>query len=138
MVVVLVWLGLICCSAANGIIWYFDEIPDAYMLLVLLLCAVLIVVHRHCTRKWCKARAKENGRTEGVYGDYDEDHPSIFLISGAISSGLMLVCGVLLLISIFFGSAIASYSSIISSCFVGLLTASIFFAGAFLREAMYT
>ena len=123
--VVFIWLGLVCCGAANSIIWYFDEIPNAWSLVVLILCAVLILVHRYCTG------TKENTRNDG---DYDEDRSSIFLVSGVISIVLMVIFGILLLISIWY-SAIPSY--VMSSCFAGFLTVSISFALVLLRELEY-
>lgn len=136
MVVKFVWFALICCSAANGVIWYFDELP--WMLLVLLIGVALLIVHRAYTKNWC-TRAK-NSRSDGVYGDYDEDHPCMFmfsfLISVVTSIVIMVIWGVLFLVSMI-SSVVAPYLAIVSSCFVGSLTALVFFTAASCREWMY-
>ena len=110
-----IWFGLICCSAANGVIWYSEEIPDVWMLLVIFLCVVLVLVHRYYTEKWCNDKNDENHR------DYDVDHFPLFVNS--------------LFISLIFTVIACIFST---SCAIAGLTATIFFVVASIREAMYT
>ena len=62
----IIWGCIVLLSVANGYIWY-SEIPNSYVLGVILACVGLIVLHRYFTRKWC------DDRDNGNYRDYDEE-----------------------------------------------------------------
>ena len=138
----LVWLGLICCSAANAIICYFETIPNVYILGVVLICCVLVWLHRHCTKKWCKQKLEEDSKDgEVIYRDYDEVRSSPFLSSFLVALVLTAIFGVslviLFLLQLKLSFTFAPYFAIILSCFIGSLTATISFAVALIREAEY-
>ena len=137
-----VYFGLICCSVANGLIWYFKEIPDICMLAVLLICVFLILLYRHHTKKWCKNEDEQNHsndedihRDDDNYRDYDVDRPSVFIVSFFVAAVFLLILCLSLILILCLS---VPYSEIVSSCAIASLTAVVFFAVASLREARYS
>lgn len=114
-----VWVALVCCGIANGLIYSYVASPTMYlyMLVVALLCCVLLVIHNHSTKKWCKNREKEEENM-----DYDEDHFPLFLNSTLLAFVLMLIACVV-------GS---------TACIIAMVTMLISFMIAALREALYS
>lgn len=54
MKVFLIWLGVICCGIANGLLYSNLEMPKnlIFMSLVCAVCIVLLLFHRRITRDW--------------------------------------------------------------------------------------
>ena len=107
-----VWFSLVCCGVANGAIYSRVAPPERYLYVgaVLLICFILVGVHRHFT----KSLVDENR-------DYDEDHSPIFMVSAVIAVILALI------------ALIAGFVAIA----LGLLTAGVGFILASIRESMY-
>ena len=65
MVIGLIWIGLICCGVASGLIYDHVEVPHSYYYMVIpsAIAIMLLVIHYHYTMDWCKPRnkAKKNG-----------------------------------------------------------------------------
>jgi len=76
MVIVLLWLGLVCCGVANGLIYDHVETFQGYyyMMIPSMVAVILLIVHRIYTRNWY-----------GPTGKGNPHHPSIFGGSAAIS-----------------------------------------------------
>lgn len=135
-----VYFGLICCSVANGFVWYSKEIPNAYVLLVLLICVFLVILHRHHTRKWCKDGNERNynndeeNRSNYEERDYYEDHPCVFVVSFVVALIFLLVSCLFLLLVL----CLSIPSCGIVSCVIASLTAAIFFLVAARREVRYS
>lgn len=106
-----VWLGFVCCGAANSVIYSYVQSQEkyVYMFVILGLCSLLVLIHRYCT-DWI-----EDNR------DYDEEHFPIFTSSSVIAIGFALI------------SLIIGYVGVS----LGLITAGIGFALASVRESMY-
>ncbi len=110
-----IWGCIVLLSVVNGYIWYSEEIPNSYVIGVILACAGLIVLHRYFTREWC------DNRDNGNYRDYDEEHSHLYAIS-------MIISLIVLVVSLF-----------LPVCFlITALTAFASFFAAFIREAKYT
>jgi len=71
MVIFLLWIGLVCCAVANGLIYDHVNVPDKYyyMMIVCLVAAVLLVVHRIYTKHWYPIK------------DVNSQHGPIFIAS---------------------------------------------------------
>ena len=108
----LVWVSLVCCGVASGAIYSQVAPPQkyVYMGLVLLVCFVLVWIHRHFT----KHLVDENR-------DYDEDHSPIFIASSVTA----------VIVALF--ALIVGYVDVT----IGLLTAGVGFVLASIRESMY-
>lgn len=124
-----IWSCIICCSIANGIIWYFEEIPDVYVPYILIVCAVLIVVHRCYTKKWCD---KNNM----------DDLPFIFIPSAVIA-----LCIILFLMTLSSAGELGSHLGIpantkgmheVKSYLAATFTAFVFLTACSIREYEYS
>lgn len=113
-----VWVSLVCCGVANGLVYGYVKSPEKYlyMLVVAVVCCLLLVIHYRSTRKWCESRNGEDNR------DYDEDHFPIFINSTFVAFLLMLI------------ACVFCHAYVV----IGLLTMLISFIVASLREAIYT
>ena len=76
MVIFLLWLGLVCCGVANGLIYDHVQAPQSYhyMMIPSIIAVILLIIHRVYTRHWY-----------GAIIEGDEHHPSIFSGSAVIS-----------------------------------------------------
>lgn len=106
------WSGFVCCGVANGVIFSRVAPPERYLYmgLVLLICFILVAIHRHFT----KYLVDENR-------DYDEDHSPLFIASSVTAV-------IVALIALIVGS---------SDVAIGLLTAGTGFVLASICESMY-
>ena len=54
MVIFLIWLGLVCCGVANGLVYDHVQAPQSYYYMVIssIVAVILLVVHRVYTRNW--------------------------------------------------------------------------------------
>ena len=127
-----IWSCIICCCIAHGIVWYFEEIRDMYVPFILLMCTVLIVVHRCYTKKWCD---KDNM-------DDDEVHPFIFIPSAVVALGILLF-----LMTLFSAGELGSHLGIstnaknmheLKSYLVATFTAFVFLTACSIREYEYS
>jgi len=76
MVIFLLWLGLVCCGVANGLIYNHVQTPQShyYMVITSITAVILLIIHRVYTRHWY-----------GAIIEGDEHHSSIFSGSAVIS-----------------------------------------------------
>ena len=53
----IIWLGVVCCGIANGLLYSNLETPKnfIFMSLVSIICAVILVLHRRITKNWEKS-----------------------------------------------------------------------------------
>jgi hypothetical protein len=100
MVMFLLWLGLVCCGVANGLIYDHVQTPECcyYMAITSIIAVILLIIHRVYTRNW-----------------YAEDHHSsvfggsaviLFIVTlsslfavhtGEVSLGFFVACMTMLL-----------------------------------------
>lgn len=66
-----IWLGVVFCGIANGLLYYYVTSPDKYiyMSVVALLCIGFIILYYHHTKNWSNNM------------DYDEDRRPVFTYS---------------------------------------------------------
>ena len=76
MKILLLWLGLICCGVANGLIYDCVKTPVSYCYIgIVSVCALsMLVIHRHYTKSWCKRKEEK-----------ESDYPLVFVGTAAIS-----------------------------------------------------
>lgn len=111
MKIFLIWIGLICCSVANGLVFGNIPMPEKLLLMCIpsFLCVWLLQIHRRVTRKW-----------KPYLSPWDGDRIPIFTIS-------------------FFVTAIYAVIFPLSTpTGVGMITMGIASLVAFLREIRYT
>ena len=55
MVIFLLWLGLVCCSVANCLIYDYVSVPEKYYCMIIpsVIAIALLAFHRIYTREWC-------------------------------------------------------------------------------------
>lgn len=114
MVIFLLWLGLVCCGVANGLIYDNVQTLQSYYYMVIpsAIAVMILIIHRICTRNWC-----DSG---------DNHHSSIFGGSAVISFVMVIA------------SLFASHTGDVSSGFlVGCLTVMIAFSIAAIKERSY-
>jgi len=115
-----VWIILICCSAANGLIYSDELLPHKYLYMagVLVVSAVMIIFYYRHTKSWC---------IEGEFGhkrDYYEYHESIFIRS-------LVIVILMVFISLIY------FKRISGGLWVGEIMACISFSICSIREAKY-
>lgn len=83
MVIFLLWLGIVCCSVANGLIYDHVSAPERYYYMVIpsVIAVILLIFHRIYTRNWCELK-KKNGKVHY--------HSQVFGISAMFSSAMFL------------------------------------------------
>ena len=113
MVIFLLWLGLVCCGVANGLIYDHVEAPQNYyyMVSVCFVDLVILVVYCIYTRDWCRE---------------DSLHSQVFGFSAFFAAGAFLMC--------FF---LASPDKVSWGTFVGGITMFLSFAFAMVKEGDY-
>lgn len=83
MVIFLIWLGIVCCGVANGLIYDYIEAPQSYyyMAAIGVLNVFPLVYHRVYTRDWRKPKkkVKKNERRQ--------EHFQVFTLSALFSIG---------------------------------------------------
>lgn len=116
MVIFLLWLGLLSCCIANGVIYDSVQVPERfyYMSVVGIISLVLLTVHRIYTRRWVPVK-------EAMY-----HHSPVFMMSTVTS---FVVCGTSLL-AIHIGETSWGF-------FFASLTAFILYGIAALKEKAY-
>ena len=86
MVIALLWIGLICCGVANGLIYDHVEAPQSYYYMVMIGVVNVILLIYHCiyTRDWCKPKEKlwKNERRQ--------EHFQVFELSAMFSAAAFL------------------------------------------------
>ena len=112
----LIWLGLICCGIANGLIYDHVQVPERYyyMMLVLFIGVIILLIHRFYTWKWKPTK------------DVNYQHVPLF-ISSMITS---IIVGVSSLFGINTGELSWGF-------FFGCITGFLVFGLASLRENYY-
>lgn len=117
MVIFLLWLGLVCCGVANGLVYDHVQAPQSYYYMVIssIVAVILLIIHRVYTRHWYGASI------EG-----DEYHPSVF-------SSFAVILFVVTLSSLF-----AVHTGEVSwGFFIGSSTMLLAFTVATLKERSY-
>ena len=117
MVIFLIWLGLVLCGVANGLIYDHVQAPQSYYYMVIpgIVAVIILVVHGVYTRHWY-----------GAIDEGDEHHPSIFGGSACIS----FVAGFSSIFVIRVGEASWGF-------FIALMTMFVLFCLARMREEDY-
>lgn len=116
MVIFLLWLGLICCAVANGLIYDRVQAPEInhYLLIVGLVAAILLAIHRFYTRHW-----------EAIEDEHSK-HSSVFISSTIVS----VIVGVSSLFAVHVGEVSWGFP-------FGCFTAFVLFGVAALKERKY-
>ena len=117
MVIFLIWVGLICCGVANGLIFDHVQAPQSYyyMGIATFMAVILLLVHRIYTRKW-----------SSPFDATDPHHPMIFGGS-SILFFFVMIC-----------SLLGAFTEEVTwGFFIGCLTMFISFAIALTRERQY-
>ena len=83
MVIALLWLGVVCCGVANGLVYDYVRIPESYCFMASIgtINIVLLIFHRFYTQDWCKSKKKGKKNTRFQY------HYQIFGFSAMLSIG---------------------------------------------------
>ena len=117
MKIFLLWIGLICCAIANGVIYdYVDEEQRLIsMMIPSIIAVILLIIQRIYTRNWTKP--------------IDENHPSYPTVF-TVSTGVTFFVCVITLLSVKTNDA--SWGAV-----VGVGSAFVFFAIALLKEMKY-
>ena len=118
MKIFLLWIGLVCCSIANGIIYDNVDCSERfnYILIPCIIASILLITHFIVTSKWEKTI--NNGRSL---------HPTVFSISAGVSFFVLIIT----LLSVKTNDA--SWGAA-----VGVTSAFVFFVVASLTEVRYT
>ena len=117
MVIALLWLGLICCGVATGLIYDHVQAPQSYYYMVAIgtVDVILLIYHRIYTRDWCKPKKKlkKNERRQQHFQVFGIS--AIFSIAAFLSSVPFLQTGecswgffigsAMLMVSIFIATA---------------------------------
>jgi len=111
------WIGLVCCAIANGVIFDYVDEPNKTICMMIpsIIALILLVVHRIYTRNWTKP--------------IDENHPSyptVFTISTGVTFFILMIT----LLSVKTNDA--SWGAAI-----GVGSAFVFFFIAWLKEMKY-
>ena len=116
MVIFFLWLGLICCAVANGLIYDRVQVPEInhYLMLVGLVAVILLAIHRLYTRHW------------ETIEDVHSKHNSVFIPSTIVS----VVVGLSSLFAVHVGEVSWGFP-------FGCFTAFILFGIAALKERKY-
>ena len=117
MKIFLLWIGLVCCSIANGIIYDNVDCSERfnYILIPCIIASILLITHFIMTNKWEKTVI--NGRSL---------HPTVFTISAGVSLFVLIIT----LLSVKTNDA--SWGAA-----VGVTSAFVFFVIAALTEIRY-
>ena len=117
----IVWLALICCSIANGILFACKELPYRWIYII---CSSLVglfflCIYNHHTKKWCKnIEGNQSIRYDNKYHYRDP-----LFYSSAMASFIFLIFGCV--------------AGINPGIIVGIVTAFVLFAIAAIRESKY-
>jgi len=117
MVIFLLWLGLICCGVASGLIYDHVEAPQScyYMVISSIVAVILLVVHRVYTRN-----------RYDLIDEIDDHHSSVF-------SGSAVILFIVTLSSLF-----AVHTGEVSwGFFVACMTMLLLFCIATIKERSY-
>jgi hypothetical protein len=114
MVIFLLWLGFVCCSVANGIIYDHVSTPERYYYMVIpsIIAIVLIIIHRVYTQNWCNKNKKNKKKCEVSH------HFQVFGLSAMFSAAMFM--SALLCVQTdetSWGFFIGSVSAFVSFCF---------------------
>lgn len=117
MVIFLIWLGLICCGVANGLIFDHIVTPQSYyyMAVVSVVAVGILIAHRIYTRKWSKP-----------FNATDPHHPMIFGGS-SILFFFVTICSVLGALT----------GEVTWGFFIGCVTMFVSFSIALTKERLY-
>ena len=117
MVIFLLWLGLVCCGVANGLVYDHVQAPQSYYYMVIssIIAVILLVVHRVYTRNWYDP-----------IDEIDDHHSSVF-------SGSAVILFIVTLSSLF-----AVHTGEVSwGFFVACMTMLLLFCIATIKERSY-
>lgn len=112
-----IWIALICCSVANGLIYSHEFLSYRYLYMagVSLISVMLIILYYRYTKSWCRSEDE----IQCVH--YYEYHESVF-----IRSFMLTILMVIIALFCFPGGVL-----------VGLITAGICFLICSFREVKY-
>lgn len=86
MVIFFIWLGIVCCSVANCLIYGYVSAPGRYyyMMVPSVFAIILLIFHRIYTREWSypKKKDKKDGKIHYRF--------QVFGISAIFSSAMFL------------------------------------------------
>lgn len=122
MIIFLLWLGIVCCSVANGLIYDHVNTPERYYYMVVpsVVAVILLIIHRVYTRDWTYPKKKSKKKVQVQY------HNQVFGVSALFSSAFMVA-----------GLLTANNGEMPWGMFVGGLTAFVVFAVATIKESDY-
>ena len=107
----LIWLGLICCGVANGLIYDHVQAPQSYYHMVIssIIAIILLIVHRIYTRNWHSPTDEADPHYTVIFGgsaiiSFIVGFASIFAVhTGEVSWGFLIA-----LVTVFISFGIAS------------------------------
>ena len=89
MVIFFIWLGIVCCSVANCLIYDYVSTPGRYyyMMVPSIIAIILLIFHRVYTREWCKPpnKTKKTKKKPQI-----QRHFQVFGMSAMFSSAMFL------------------------------------------------
>ena len=105
MVIFLIWLGLVCCGVANGLIYDHVQAPQSYYYMVIssIVAVILLVVHRVYTRNWYDPIDEIDNHHSSVFSGsavilFIVTLSSLFAVhTGEVSWGFFVACMTMLL-----------------------------------------
>ena len=125
MVIFLLWLGLVCCGVANGLIYDYVSTPGRYyyMMVPSIIAIILLIFHRIYTREWSEPPKKTRKNKKKIQA---QRYFPVFGFSAMFSSAMFLsaVLGV-------------QTNEVSWGVFVGSATAVVSFFTATARESYY-
>jgi hypothetical protein len=125
MVIFLIWLGLVCCSVANCLIYDYVSAPGRYyyMMVPSIIASILLILHRVYTREWCELQKKTKKTNKKTYV---QRHAQVFGLSAMFSAAAFL------------SAVLAVQTEEVSwGVFAGSATAMVSFFIATARESYY-
>jgi hypothetical protein len=125
MVIFLIWLGLVCCSVANCLIYDYVSAPGRYyyMMVPSIIASILLILHRVYTREWCEPPKKTKKTKKRIQV---QRHFQVFGFSAMFSSAMFL------------SAVLAVQTNEVSwGVFAGSTTAMVSFFIATARESYY-
>jgi hypothetical protein len=105
MVIFLLWLGLVCCGVANGLVYDHVQAPQSYYYMVIssIVAVILLVVHRVYTRNWYDPIDEIDDHHSSVFSGsavilFIVTLSSLFAVhTGEVSWGFFVACTTMLL-----------------------------------------
>jgi len=117
-----IWLGLVCCSVANWLIYDYVGVPGRYyyMMVPSVFAIVFLIAHRVYTRNWSYPKKKDKKDGKLHY------HFQVFGVSAVFSSAM------------FMSTLLCVQAGEISwGAFIGSVTAVVVFSIATEKESYY-